>query len=200
MINFLKTAIPIFLLLCSSCNNGVSDIKATNTVNKDSTTKEPSKRIVLTEFIKKLQNADKVILISHEFMSKLIPPKPNDESSKENNSAPKSNAIVINGRPNTAIIIETSILDSAAISNLINILSKSPGDSAQGSARCFEPHHAILMESGGTITSYLDICFSCFRMRSSADIPFSEEDFDIPKWDALYEFVKQQGFKYELQR
>ncbi|MES2774249.1 MAG: hypothetical protein V4722_08700 [Bacteroidota bacterium] len=212
MIPFLKTAIPILLLWCCSCKNGASDTSAsdkvnldstagaTTTANADSAANETSKKLVLIELVAKLQNADKVLLVSHDYRSPMVPPKPDDDDASPGKapSPPKSYNIVVNGQPNKDIIHETINLNPDAISNLSSILSKPPGNSIQDRARCFEPHHAIMMEKGGTITSYLDICFTCHGMRSSADIPFSAEDFDKPKWDALYDFIKQQGIKYEL--
>ncbi len=97
-------------------------------------------RAILTE-------ADSVIIVRHETL--LVPGKPGRASTKKE--------IIIDGKPNYAIILELHKLDHKSIDSLAFILTKESNDDIT-IMNCFVPHHTIYIFKNETL-SYFDLCF-----------------------------------------
>jgi len=97
---------------------------------------------------------------------------------------------------NKKILREQIVLTENDIDTLTQILLMPTNDSDVIYARCYYPHHAILIISKGKI-SYIDLCFHCFSLSTSEDLKLIE-GYDEPKWEALLSFYKKLGFKYQM--
>jgi len=138
----------------------------------------------------KLQNADTVLLVSHEETNgvKLV-----DENTGKEIPLPK---LVVSGKPNNKIIIERQVVKDKQLDTLIQILARPFQDTTITTSKCFIPHHAIFIIKNGKI-SYLDICFHCRGFQASKDLE-KVYSFDDRKWSELESFFIRLGFKYQL--
>ncbi len=138
---------------------------------------------------KKLKSADSILIISHHRT------KGHHEIDSAGNEAPIQE-LVLNNKPNYAIVKERKLIKGKAIDSLIKILGRPSIKGNFALTGCFSPHHALFIFSG-TNTSYLNICFDCHREESSEDLvklPY----FDLKRWDELKAFYINQGFTYQL--
>lgn len=151
----------------------------------------------------KLQNADSIILISHllteEYAKTVYDWDVRDTSmtlEKAKEASPAGHKFIENGRINGAIILESSRVYNSKDS-LIRILTRPPKFEDINKISCDLPQHTIIIYRNG-IQSYLDICFTCKKIHASADITFSEVDFDDDKWIQLKHFFQNSGITKEL--
>ena len=139
---------------------------------------------------KKLLTADSVSLISH---SDLGIKTTDVETGKP--IYPKQ--LIINAQPNEKIIRQRQLLSDTSVQRLAGLVSRPLLGERAEIAKCFMPHHAILIFKKKKV-SYIDICFGCRRIQSTSDIRFSEADFDEQKWTELMTYFLQKGLTYEL--
>lgn len=137
--------------------------------------------------VKKMKAADTVLIISHE------PPLMYKDSTGKVSSPPE---LIIGDKLNDSIVTERKIIKGAELDALIRILTQPLQSQNIYHAKCFIPHHAIILIKDGKI-SYFDLCFSCGGYVWSKDLQ-SLGSFDNYKWNALKNFFLKQGFKYEL--
>ena len=103
----------------------------------------------------KLQDADTVLLVSHEATAGVVV-----------GDSPK---LIIARKPNYKIVKEQQILAGDKLGALIKILARPFQDTVIEMGKCFIPHHAIFIMRNGK-TSYIDICFGCRRFKYSKDM------------------------------
>ena len=127
-----------------------------------------------------LAEADSVIIVKHETL--LVPGKPGRVSTTKE--------IVINGKPNYSIILQSHKLDHKSIDSLAFILTKKP-DGDIVTMNCFEPHHTIYIFKKETL-SYLDICFGCHRFSRSNGIKTGDHKLTNETWVELESFFARR--------
>jgi hypothetical protein len=143
------------------------------------------------QFTRLFAEADSVLLVSHELTAgvTIVDEQTGQESLPE--------PIVVENRLNRKIVRESALLKGENIAQLGALLDRPFADRQITVARCFLPHHAIIVVNKGK-ASYLDICFDCRRVESSPDIQIDDGDFDTRKWKELLAFFQRQGLQYEL--
>jgi hypothetical protein len=127
-----------------------------------------------------LIEADSVIITKHETL--VVPGKPGRASTTKE--------IIINGKPNYAIILQSHKLDDKSIDSLAFILTKNPDGDAV-TMNCFYPHHTVYIFKKG-ILSYLDICFGCHRFSRSNDIKTGDHKLTNETWVELESFFARR--------
>lgn len=130
-------------------------------------------RTILTE-------ADSVIIVRHETL--LVPGKPGRVSTTKE--------IIINGKPNYAIILESHRLDHKSIDSLAFILTRDSNDDIT-KMNCFVPHHTIYIFKKETL-SYFDLCFGCHRFSKSKDIKIGVHELTNEIWAELESFFARR--------
>lgn len=139
--------------------------------------------------VKKMKTADTVLLISHKATAGVL----YKDSTGKVSSPPE---LLIGGKLNDSIVTERKVLTSVEIQTLSRILTQPLQSKNIYVAKCFIPHHSVILIKGGII-SYIDICFTCNGYIWSKDLQ-SLGSFDNYKWRALESFFLKQGFTYEL--
>jgi hypothetical protein len=135
-------------------------------------------------------SADTVLIVSHDLTySEIIDRK----TGKKAMSPP----VVVNQRSNIDIIHEKVILSDSLKNQLIRILTKPNGNTKYDMARCFLPHHSILLMKSGK-TSYIEICFDCKRLDASKTIETSDIHYSKEMWTELKDFFIRSGIKYQI--
>jgi len=137
----------------------------------------------------KLENADTVLLVSHEVTAGIAIV----DSTGKHIPLPK---LLIGGKPNYSIIKEQQVLSGAQLDTFIRIFARPFQSRSIEMANCFIPHHAVFVIKNGK-TSYVDICFGCQRFEASKDMQ-QLYDFDNRKWTELKDFFVKLGFRYQL--
>jgi hypothetical protein len=137
----------------------------------------------------KLKNADTVLLVSHEVTAGIVI----RDSAGKHIPLPK---LLSGGKPNYLIFKEQRLISGAQLDTFIRIFARPFRSRTIEMAKCFMPHHAVLIIKNGK-TSYVDICFGCQRFETSNDMQ-QLYAFDNRKWTELYDFFVKLGFKYEL--
>jgi hypothetical protein len=137
----------------------------------------------------KMKNADTVLLVSHEVTAGVQI----EDSLGNRMSLPK---LIVNGRPNNAIIKEQQIITGAQLDTFTKILVRPFADRTIETGKCFMPHHAVFIIKKSQI-SYLDICFGCRGFNTSKDLR-QLYAFDNRKWTELERYFVKLGFKYKL--
>jgi hypothetical protein len=127
-----------------------------------------------------LTEADSVIIVKHETL--LVMGKPGRASTTKE--------IVINGKPNYSIILQSHKLDPKSIDSLAFILTKNP-DGDIVTMNCFESHHTVYIFKK-EILSYLDICFGCHRFSRSKDIKTGDHKLTNETWAELESFFARR--------
>lgn len=135
----------------------------------------------------KFKDSDSVIIVSHESLYKRTP------------EGIEFQQILINGVPNSSLIIEKKLLTKKYIKSLGTTLSThkpvEPGGLPESSG-CFDPHHAIFIYKNG-ICFCMDICFSCTNYRLTEQLVVPENMLGSHyDWDNLKQFFKNQGITY----
>jgi len=139
----------------------------------------------------KLNQADSVFLISHE----MTWPSTNVIIDSLGNEL-KLPHLIIRGKLNRAVVVEKKILSPAEVSALSDILTPIYEPTIRVvMSRCYDPHHSIIIIKKNK-TSFIDLCFHCAAFEESKDIKGLEIRED--KWEKLYNFFKDRGFKYEM--
>ena len=105
--------------------------------------------------------------------------------------------IVEKGRLRQDLIRESVLLDTTNRRLLAGILARPSTDYRVEMAKCFFSNHAIVWKKGRKV-SYIDVSFSCQRLRESKDVENHVHSFNNRKWKDLKEFFKQRGVTYEL--
>jgi hypothetical protein len=136
-----------------------------------------------------MKNADTVLVVSHEETAGVAII---DTNGKET-ALPK---LIIDGKPNFAIIKEQELISGAKLDTLVKILERPFADRQIQMSNCFIPHHAIFILKKGK-TSFVEICFGCRGIETSADLK-KLYYFDNRKWSELENFFKNLGFTYKL--
>lgn len=137
----------------------------------------------------KLENADKVLLVSHEVTSGIVV----IDSAGRNVPPPK---LLIGGKPNYSIIKEQRALSGAQLDTFVKIFARPFQSRTIEMAKCYMPHHAVFIIKNGK-TSYVDICFDCQQFETSKDMQRLYA-FDNRKWKELEEFFVKLGLTYQL--
>jgi hypothetical protein len=128
--------------------------------------------------------ADSVILTSH------ICPFPIKTKEDKNNWE-----LVLGNRINPQFIKEQKKLTDLSRKYLANFITQPFKDSILEKGMCFMPHHTVYIFTMTRI-SWIDICFLCGEIETSADIKFPQKDFDSLTWKKLKIFFKAEGIKY----
>jgi hypothetical protein len=129
--------------------------------------------------------ADSVILTSHTATPEIITAADD----------PKNTELVLNGKINYAPVKERKQLQGSAIIHLANTLTKPFADKKVEQTGCFTPKHAIFIVKKSEV-SFINVCFDCREISSSADISFPHQDFDTKTWEKLNAFFLQLGFTW----
>ncbi len=139
----------------------------------------------------KLNQADTVFLISHEMTSRSSN-RIVDSLGREM----KVPDLIIRGKLNKAVVVEKKVLSAAERSVLTEILTyKYEPTILVVMSRCYDPHHSIIIIKKNKL-SFIDLCFHCLAFEQSKDI--KELEIRDDKWEKLYQFFKDRGFKYEM--
>jgi hypothetical protein len=137
----------------------------------------------------RLLSADSVLLVSHEDTAGFI--------ENPDGTASPTAPLILNGKVNTSIIKERTVLDKKKLTKLSNLLTAKMTKFSEQAAGCFRPHHSIVLIEKGKY-SYIELCFQCERLKSSPDIDFSDSELNERKWNKLKQFFLENHFKYEL--
>ena len=140
-------------------------------------------------FSQKLKSADSVLMISH-YKTK------GNMMVDTNGQIIPFQELILNNKPNYAVVLERKLITAKAIDSLVRILTRPAPRRIYALSGCFSPHHAIFIFKGNQ-TSYLNLCFDCKREESSKDL-FKLPVFDPKRWEDLRAFYIKQGFKYQL--
>jgi hypothetical protein len=135
----------------------------------------------------KVLTADSVVMISHRTTAG---PVYDEKTGKTVNAPP----LIISGKLNNSIVLESKKIDQATKAKLATLLMKKRKSGPIEMAKCYIPHHSIVIYRKGVI-SFVEVCFGCMGLRTSKDIRLSESDFDEKKWDELKAFFARLGFK-----
>ena len=144
-----------------------------------------------TGLTRQLKTADTILLISHSMISRST----NSMVDSAGNEV-KLPDLLCGDSLNDKVVIERKSLTTKRINDLISILTYPyrPQKTITQSG-CFDPHHAIIIKKGSK-TSFIDLCFHCMDFEASNDITKLEIRAD--KWEKLYRFFKDCGFKYAM--
>lgn len=140
-------------------------------------------------FSQKLKSADSVLMISHHKTKGHM-------AVDSNGNLIPFQELILNNKPNYAVVLERKLITGKAIDSLVRILTRRAARDNYALAGCFSPHHAIFIFKGNE-TSYLNLCFDCKRGEASKDL-FKLPIFDPKRWEELKAFYVKQGFKYQL--
>jgi len=152
---------------------------------------KPNKKNIGGRYGPIFQNADSVLIVSHEPTDGIQ--LYDEQTGKSSKPAP----LLIENRLNQQIIKESFRVTGSQLDTLASILARPKADRKIKTGRCFIPHHAIVVYDRKNI-SYADICFSCRRIISSGEMSLFEGDFDDQKWKELLAFYQNYGVKYEV--
>ena len=144
---------------------------------------KPSKKDIGGRYGQILQNADSVLIVSHE------PTDGIDLYDEQTGKSSKPAPLLIANRLNEQIIKESFRVTGPQLDTLARILARPKVDRKIKTGRCFIPQHAIVVYNGKNI-SYADICFRCRRIISSGKVNLFEGDFDDQKWKELLAFTR----------
>ena len=144
---------------------------------------------VIDNTIKRLiQEADSVWIISHEVTGVYM---------RDEHDQSKEVKIVEKGRLRQDLIRESVLLETRNRKLLAEILARPSRDYRVEMAKCFFSNHAIIWKKGSKV-SYIDVSFSCQRLRESEDVENHLHSFNNRKWKELKEFFKQRDVTYQL--
>ncbi len=135
-----------------------------------------------------IQSADSVWIISHEVTGVYM---------KDKQDHSKEVKIVEQGILRRDLIKESVLLNTTDRKLLAAILVRPSMDYRIEMAKCFFSNHAIVWKKVRKL-SYIDVSFSCQRLRESEDVENYLHSFNNRKWKDLKEFFKQKGVTYEL--
>src|SRR5205814_1565542 len=109
------------------------------------------------------KNADTILLVSHKANAGITVV---DDKTYKEISLPR---LLVDGRPNKAVIIEEQVVKGKDIDALLQILTK-PGTGASNASNstCFIPRQSIFLFKDGQV-SFIDISFRCRTYNTSAD-------------------------------
>jgi hypothetical protein len=175
---------PYLLLVISTGIIGCLSIKEKSvgmqTEVQSSTIADSTTVIRYQHLAQLLQNADSILLVSHEQTYGQI-------FNKKNDSYTETERLVENGMLNRKLINKTVVIEGKEKDSLISILTQPVIGEQIDQARCFDPRHAIIVISKKDV-AYLEICFACTGV-STDKLDISTADFDKAKWDAMYRFI-----------
>ncbi|MFT3702138.1 MAG: hypothetical protein QM802_07200 [Agriterribacter sp.] len=140
----------------------------------------------------KILSADSVLLISHELTLGYATAEENAIGDTSMPPDPPAPEFFINGKLNRAIINEQALLTDTARLDFIKILLRPVNIEKYTPTKCDQPRHSIIFYKNDQ-QSYIDICFGCMHIHSSADINFFEHNMDQKKWEQLMNFFKRNG-------
>lgn len=166
-----------YLAGCNSMQERTVDKKsqAESLQNTDTTNDKRFKKLKM-----QLQGSDSILLVSHEQTYGPI-------FNKKGDSYEEAKKIVENGVINKKVIQETLLIKDQDKENLIKILTQEVKGVPIDLARCFDPHHALIVISKGQI-GYIEFCFTCGGV-SADKVDISSYDFDKEKWDKIYKYI-----------
>jgi len=136
------------------------------------------------------QGADSVWILSHEVTGVYI--GYDDSQSKSHERVLFEDDIL-----DSTLLKESRLLGGVERSQLARILAKPNTESKIEMAKCFMPHHAIVWRKMGKV-SWIEVCFSCQKMRGSDDLKLTILEPDNAKWAELRSLFKKIGLTYEL--
>jgi len=147
-----------------------------------------------------IQFADSVIIVSHflidDYSGKEIPDWDKSDTimnlEKWKYLHSRQTFLLDNGKFNRKIIKECVILNDTSKAKLISILLKQVHSRKVELMKCDEPTNAIVIYNK-KIESYIDICFTCFKIHTSKNIHFDESNLDERKWKELATLFKSNG-------
>lgn len=135
------------------------------------------------------RKADSVFLISHKTVSSALD-RPTESQKKIE--------LFTDGHLNDSIVTEKKLLTRQQIAELVSILRKPPPKNVPPSeGGCFDPHHAILLKTGGEI-SYMQICFNCRSYINSSNL--EGVNFSFEKFEELRGYFIKRGLKFRLSK
>lgn len=144
--------------------------------------------------------ADSVILISHVSVEEYYDQRDISEYQVGDSAKAVEFPSFFAGEDiNPAIIMQRQLLSKQDAVVLANIIRKPVKKSRIGwLPLCFEPHHAILIYTGGHL-SYIDLCFHCSNLATSPDIELDNMDFEDGKWKYMKSLFLKHGLTYEME-
>lgn len=166
----------VYFIGCNSIQEKAVDKKSTaeSPQNSDTTNSNRFKKLKL-----QLEDSDSILLVGHEQTFGPI-------FNKKDDSYIEAKRIVENGVLNEKVIYASSLIKDRDKGALINILTQQVIGEPIDLAKCFDPHHALIVISKGEI-GYIEFCFTCGGV-SSDKLDISSDDFDKEKWDKIYKF------------
>lgn len=138
----------------------------------------------------KFLQADTIVLVSHE----LVVGSSDVQVDSLGNIIPFP-PLIVDDRPNAAIIIEKVIINGNHRKKLISILNR-PFRGLSEAQSCMRTHHAIFLIKNGR-TSYINLCFECGSYEKSEDLS-GIQPFDQRRWKELRRFFRDLGLKSYL--
>ena len=141
-------------------------------------------------FKQAILNSDSVLLVSHNMTEQRV------IEDKVDGKIKKTEPIVLRQRPNKKIIHETVLLNDSLKRLLIKILTQ-PYEGKIETAKCFMPHHSILLLKNGK-TEYVEICFACQNLLTSKNIGTKDINYSPNMWTQLETFFLELGIKYQI--
>jgi hypothetical protein len=92
---------------------------------------------------------------------------------------------------------ETIVLNTTQIDSLFSIFYDTKRQGTRyGAPSCYSPRHCIVFYEGKKVLAFFEICFHCFRVKSSPNVDFGELCGD--KLCKFQKFFKQIGIQYEI--
>jgi hypothetical protein len=136
------------------------------------------------------QDADSVWILSHEVTGVYI-------GYDDGKSKSEERVLFKAGKLDTSLVKETHLLTKTERSQLARLLARPNSETKIEMAKCFMPQHAIVCRKAGNV-SWIEVCFSCQKIRGSKNLKSAIPELDNPKWAALRSLFKQMGMTYEL--